>query len=98
MLIEDKLEEGKGDNNMVTVKYKFHAHGKKGKWFTQNVRTYKEAKEMKKALSPKDKIIILSRGKPVNIKKVNKPRKRKSYNQLGFYDSDFSYAFPKFKI
>lgn len=33
---------------MVTIKTKFHAHGKKGKWFTKEVRTMKEARETKR--------------------------------------------------
>ena len=73
---------------MVKVTYKFHSHGKRGKWHSQEVRTYREAQELKKSLSPKDKVFIESRGrvftdKELKAKRSLRPRKQNSLN-FGF--------------
>lgn len=68
---------------MVEIKYKFHSHGKKGKWYSQKVKTFAEAKEVKKMLNPKDKVVVMSRGKFVDVEKI-KPRTRKKTISSGY--------------
>ena len=79
---------------MVQVKYKFHSHGKRGKWFSQNVRTFKEARDIKKVLDKKDKVVIMSRGKFVSDKDMQKRKARRTGGLVG----SFNVRMPRFRL
>jgi len=72
---------------MVKVSYKFAHHGKRGKWYSQEVKTFAEAKEIREhvhKLDPNNKIVIQSRGKFVHRIPKRKPRQQSLFPSFNF--------------